>query len=416
MGFFGRLTTFFGSIGATSQNKGVQDTRPLIKVHKNTPDVGIDGALQVSSVWACIELISDMVGSLPIYVYSQSDGERELARDTKLWSVLHDSPNTRQTPMEFWQCMVMNFLFRGNAFARLERDAKGEVISMFLLASDQVDTKLLEDGSVVYCYYINGQAIIYSSDSILHWKDKGNGILGLSRIDYMMSSVNVAIGAQNVQAKSYSNDNRRSGVFSMDKSLTEKQREQIRKDFETLTESDNDSLLILEAGAKFEPLSLTPQESQLLETRRFSVEDIARWFGIPSILINDLSNRVPYGNNNDLIEFFYKFKLRSMLVSLEQTIKKRVMTRQQARSYTVEFGLDALLRSSLKDRMDIYAKAVQNGIYTRNFARQLENEPPVEGGDVLTAQSNLLPLNLLGKVKVSAQDKINGDETTTVAQ
>lgn len=414
MGFFGRLTTFFGSIGATSQNKGVQDTGPLINVHKNTADVGIDGALQVSSVWACMELISDIVASLPIYVYTQDNGNRELARDSKLWAILHETPNTRQTPMEFWQCMTMNFVLRGNAFARLQRDSNGEVTGMFLLATDQVDTKLLEDGSVVYHYYLNGEVIVYSSESIFHWKDKGNGILGLSRLDYMMSSVGVAIGAQNVQAKSYSNDNRRAGVFSIDKNLTEKQREQVRRDFKTLTESDNDSLLILEAGTDFKPLSLTPQESQLLETRRFSTEDIARWFGIPSILINDLSNRVPYGNNNDLVEFFYKFKLRSMLVSLEQAIEKRIMTRQQRRRFNVEFGLDALLRSSLKDRMDIYAKAVQNGIYTRNFARQLENEPALAGGDMLTAQTNLVPLEMLGKVK--EQQRTNGDETTTVAQ
>jgi HK97 family phage portal protein len=312
--------------------------------------------------------------------------------------------------MEFWQCMVMNFILRGNAYARLDRDSNGEVVAMWILASDQVEVKLLDDGSIVYNYYINGQFVVYSSDSILHWKDKGNGILGLSRLDYMASSVGVSINAQNAQSKLYNNDNKRSGVFSMDKTLTDKQREQIRENFAGLTEQGQDDLLILEAGAKFEPLSLTPAEAQLLETRRFSVEDIARWFGVPSILINDLSNRVPYGNNNDLVEFFYKFKLRSLLVSLEQALQKRVLTRQQRLTKTIEFGLDALLRSSLEKRMEIYAKAVQNGIYTRNFARQLENEPPIAGGDILTAQSNLVPLDMLGKVK-----PVN-NTTDTVAQ
>lgn len=399
MSFFGRITSFFGAIGSTTQNQGIQDTRPIINAYKNTKDYGIDGAMQVSSVWACVELVTDIIASLPIYVYQSKDGVRELARNETLWRLLHVTPNSYQTPMEFWQFMVFNYLLRGNAYARLVRSPNGEVIAMIPLASDQIQVTILKDGSVSYEYYIDGNVIIYSQDSIFHWKDKGNGVVGMSRIDYMKSSVGVAINVQTLFNKLYTNDNKRSGVFSMDKTLTEKQRTQIRENFKALTESNNDDLLIMEAGAKFEALSLTPAESQMLETHRFSVEDIARWFGIPSILINDLSNRVPYGNNGDLVEFFYKFKLRSMLVSAEQSLTKRVMTRNQQSNLTIEFGLDALLRSSLKDRMEIYAKATQNGIYTRNFARQLENEPPLAGGDILTAQSNLVPLDMLGKVK-----------------
>ena len=244
--------------------------------------------------------------------------------------------------------------------------------------------------------------VVYSADSILHIKDKGNGIIGMSRLDYMAASVNVAINAQNVSGKLYSNDNKRAGVFSIDKTLTQTQREQIRTNFAGLVESGDDQLLVLEAGAKFEPLTLTPQEVQLIESRRFAVEDIARWFGIPSILINDLNNRVPYGNNSDLVEFFYKFKLRSMIVLFEQAIVRRVLNPAQRAAMSIEFGLDALLRSNLGTRMEIYAKGVQNGVYTRNFARQLENLPAIDGGDLLTAQTNLAPLDMLGKLKGSS--------------
>jgi HK97 family phage portal protein len=402
MSFFGRITSFFGAIGSTTQNRGVQDSRPLINVHKGAKDVGIDGAMQVSSVWASVELITDIIASLPIYIYEQKDGVRELARNSTLWRLLHVTPNAYMTPMEFWQFMVFNFILRGNAFARLTRSPNGEVISMNPLASDQVQVKVLNDGSIVYEYYIDGNVIVYGEDAIFHWKDKGNGIVGMGRIDYMKSSVGVAINAQNTFSKLYGNDNKRAGVFSIDKTLTQKQREQIRENFKGLSESNNDDLLVLEAGAKFQALSLTPQESQMLESLKFTVEDIARWFGIPSILINDLANRVPYGNNTDLVDFFYKFKLRSMLVGAEQALVKRVFTRQQKIDFSVEFGLDALLRSSLKDRMELYAKATQNGIKTRNECRQLENDPPMEGGDTLTAQSNLVPLEMLGKVKPSS--------------
>lgn len=412
MTFFGRFTSWLGAIGSTTQNKGIQDSRPAQTVYPKTKDITIDGALQVSAVWACVELISDVVASLPIYVYRMNNGVRELARDSNLWRLLHTKPNSRQTPMEFFQYMTMNFIMRGNAYARIERNSKGEAIALWPLAADQVQVTLLDDGSLTYEYYYDGKIIVYAQSSILHFRDKGNGVVGMSRLDYMRSTNNLAVNAQNLTNKLYANDNKRAGVFSIDKPMTPEQREMVRKNFAGLVEANNDDLFVLEAGAKFEPLTLTPAEVQLLETRRFSIEDIARWFGIPSILINDLTNRVPYGNNDDLIQFFYKFKLRSVLVNFEQALTARIMTFEERANLTIEFGLDALLRSSLKERMEIYSKAVQNGIYTRNFCRQLENEPPMDGGDMLTAQVNLAPLDMLGKMG----GNVSSDAPETVAQ
>lgn len=91
-----------------------------------------------------------------------------------------------------------------------------------------------------------------------------------------------------------------------------------------------------------------------------------------------------------------------MLVNIEQALRKRVLTSRQRAKYSVEFGFDALLRSNLKDRMEIYAKAVQNGLKSRNECRQLENDAPIAGGDDLTVQSNLIPISMLGKITTTA--------------
>lgn len=397
MTIFGRIFNWWGAIGSTTQSRGLQDTRPLTRVYTNAPDVGIDGALQVSAVWACVELLSDNLASLPIFVYRNRDGNRELARDTDLWRVLHSSPNPRHTPMEFMQFMCMNYMLRGNAYARIARNSAGETVGLYPLASDQVQVKVLENGSLVYEYNANSATIVYAESSILHLRDKGNGIIGMSRLDYMNSTLNVAINSQDTTNKTYLNDNRRPMVFMIDKALKQEQRDQIRQNFKGLTESGDDDLLVLEAGAKVEALSMTPAEVQLLETRKFSVEDISRWFGVPSVLINDLANRVPYGNNDDLIQIFYKFKLRPMIVNFEQAITKRVLTVQQRATMSVEFSIDAILRGSLKDRVEIYSKQLQNGMKSRNEIRQLENDPPMVGADDLTAQVNLVPVQMLGK-------------------
>lgn len=401
------LRRWFGNVGSTGQQDGVQLGEPFTRVYDNNRDYGIDGALQVSAVWASIELLTDNIASLPLFVYKKDasiEGHKTLARDTALWTLLHTSPNRRHTPMEFWQFMVMNYLFRGNAYARLVRNDLGEVIEMWPLASDQVEVDVLVDKTIVYKYQYEGQVAVYDEKSILHWRDKGNGIVGMSRLDYMRSSVGVAISAQNHTADVYNKSGKRPGVFMIDKLLTADQRTAIRNNYKGLTEGSDDDLLVLEAGAKFEPLSLTPADLQLLDTRKFSVEDIARWFGISSVMINDTNKTTTWGTGiSQLIEGFYKFRLRPMLESLEQCLERRVLTAGQRETYSVEFSLDAILRGSLADRLDAGAKGVQNGLYTRNEWRQLENLPKMEGGDLLTAQVNLAPVDQLGQSNANPQ-------------
>lgn len=399
--FFQTLRRYFGNVGATGQQDGIQYTEPLTKIYEQTPDYGIDGALQVSAVWASVELLSDNIASLPLFVYERElgpDGHKRIARDTQLYSLLHDSPNNRHTPMECWQYLVMNFILRGNGYARLVRNASGDVISMLPLSADQIEVEVLDDQSIIYKYYYEGQVAIYGAESMLHWRDKGNGVVGMSRLDYMRSTVNVAVNAQSHTAAVFRKSAKRPGVFMIDKLLSEEQRSAIRKNYKGLVEGSEDDLLVLEAGAKFEPLSMSPADVQLLQTRRFAVEDVARWFGVPSALINDTDKTTTWGTGIDqIIQGFYKFRLRPMLESLEQALEKRVLTAAQRRRYTVEFSLDAILRGSLKDRLETGSTAVQNGLITRNEWRQLENLPPIEGADVLTVQVNLTPIQSLGQ-------------------
>ena len=292
------MRRWFGNVGSTGQQEGIQYGEPFTKVYDINKDYGIDGALQVSAVWACVELLSDNIASLPLFVYERepgADGHKNLARGTELWKLLHDNPNRRNTPMEFWQFMTLNFILRGNAYARVVRNAAGEAIELLPLSSDQVEVEVDSTGKVIYKYSFEGKIIVYDERSILHWKDKGNGLYGMSRLDYMRSSVGVAISSQNHTEQGYRKSGRRPGVFMIDKLLTQEQREKIRKNYSGLVEGSDDDLLVLEAGAKFEPLSLSPADLQLLDTRKFAVEDIARWFGVSSVMINDTAKTTTWG-------------------------------------------------------------------------------------------------------------------------
>ena len=402
MAIFQSLRRWFGNPGSTGQHEGEQLTEPLTRAHPSAVRVyNVDSALQVSAVWACVELITDNISSLPIFVYEKEDenGNKNLARDSKLWLLLHTSPNRRHTPMEFWQFMVMNYLLRGNAYAKIVRDASGSAIELWPLAADQVIVKVLPDKSIVYEYTYEGQIFVYAEQTIFHWRDKGNGAVGMSRLDFMRSSVDVAVKAQDHAGRTFSKSGKRPGVFMIDKLLTDVQREAIRKNYAGLVEGANDDLLVLELGAKFESLGMSPADIQLLESRRFSVEDIARWFGVPSTLINDTAKTTTWGTGiTEMVQGFYKFRLRTILESIEQAIERRIFTPRERELYTVEFSLNGFLRGSLNERLDTGSKAVQNGLLTRNEWRQTENLPKQNGADVLTVQSNLIPLDKLGQV------------------
>jgi HK97 family phage portal protein len=409
------LTSFlgwFGWGGALGENTGKQSAGTTSALIEGAAPVSPDGAMQLSTVWACIWLLANVVASLPLFVYTSKNGKRELARDALLYQLLHDSPNARMTPVEFWVAMLLNLLLRGNAYARIERGANNEAIALWPMSADQVEVHVLGDGSVVYRYAIGSNIAVLAAESILHIKDIGNGTIGLDRLDHMRATTSEAANSQTAASNLFANGGKPSGILMIDRVLKPEQREAIRKNFGQMAEGSTSRLVVLEADMKYQQVNLTPEDQQLIETRRFSVEELCRWFGVPPVLVGH-SNVTAWGSGiEQLIDGFYKFTVRPALVRIEQAVTKRVLTPAQRARYTVEFSFDALLRASLKDRMEIYAKGAQNGIVTRNECRQLENLPPVDGGDQLTAQTNLAPLHMLGQVQGAA----HADQSDPVAQ
>lgn len=397
------LNTFrrwWGSAGAIGEHRGAQDGFPSAALVPDTANIGTDGALQISTVWACIERRAALVASLPFFVYEYTAvGQKDLARMSRLYALLHDSPNNRMTPFEFWRAMMINHDLRGNAYARIERDTTGEAFALWPMPADQVQAVVLNDGAMVYEYQIDGNVAVFAAENVLHLKNLGNGTVGLSKLDYMRATTDEAAKAQQSASRIFGNGGKPSGVLMVDSVLKPDQRTQIQERFAEMVTGPVSRLYVLEANMKYQQVSLAPEDVQLLETRRFTVEEFCRWMDVPPVLVHH-SNVTTWGSAVDVImDGFYKLTIRPLLVSIEQAVRKRVMTPRQRATLTAEFSFDALLRGSLKDRMDIYARAVQNGLKTRNECRQLENDPPLDGADELTAQTNLAPLAMLGTMQ-----------------
>lgn len=371
-----------------------------------------DAAMQVSTVYACVSLLARVISSLPLMVYeTMPDGRRKLARDSRLWMVLHSRPNDVMTPRDFWSTMIMHWAMRGNAYAQIIRDSSGDLISLWPLSPDQTEVFVDENGQVAYKYQKDGQTYILGLDDVFHIKDIGNGLIGLSKLSFMSSSVKEATDTQKFATANAENYGKPSGILTVDHILKKdkngvNERDRIRQSLYDFRTGGSSKIVVLEADMKFNPVTLTPEESQLIENRRFSVEEICRWFGVPPVLIG-ASGATTWGSGiSEITSGFVKFTIGPMLVSIEQALRSRVFTLDERMTMQAEFSLDALMRGDITSRYQAYATAVQNGFKTRNEVRQLENDEPVEGGDMLTAQTNLAPLDKLGQVAGGSQTQI----------
>jgi HK97 family phage portal protein len=302
------------------------------------------------------------------------------------------------TPFEFWRAMMMNHDLRGNAYARIDRDDNGEAVAMWPMPADQVETIVLPDGSMVYKYCIGNDIAILSADNVLHLKNLGNGTVGMAKLEFMRATTDEAAKAQGAAATMFGSGGKPTGVLMVDKVLDPAQRKAVQERFAEMAAGSTNRLWVLEASMKYEQVSMSPEQQQLLETRNYGVEELCRWLDTPPVLVHH-SNVTAWGTGiYEIKDGFYTLAIRPMVINIEQAVRKRVLTARQRASMTVEFSLDALLRGDPTKRADINAKNVQNGLKTRAEIRQLEGDPFIPGTDVLTAQSNLVPLDMLGRI------------------
>ena len=397
MAIWQNIWTWLGGSGS-SRNAGDQTSGPMGYATASPVEVTEDSAMQLSAVWACVRLLSETVASLPVNVYRKTPKGRELAPDHWLSLLMARKPNRYQTKVEFFETLMLNLALHGNAYAKITK-VGGQIRSLLPLMASQIETKLLPDGSVVHLYHADGNVDVLSSDSVWHVKLYGNGIVGKSPLAFGRNMFGIAQAAEQSVGKIYANGGKPSGVLSFDRLLTPAQRASVRENFATLTTGTDDRLLVIEQGMKFDAVSMSPQDIELLASRKHQIDEIARWFGVPSILINQNEGTTTLGSSAaEIISGFYKLNLRPYLERIEASVKTWLFTPEEANQYEFEFDFEGLLRSDLKSRLEGYRTAVAGTILTPNEVRRIEGWPRVDGGDVLLSQVNMTPIEKLGQV------------------
>lgn len=389
MGWLSRM--FGGSGGLSNSELGAQSIGPTTQKTDSGLVVTNEKALQQPTLWACCRLLTENVCATPLHVYERvNENERRRTSDHYLYDLLKYSPNALMNPLEFREAMTLSLVLWGNAYAQVARDKSGKPVSLLPLHPDMVTT-VREAGTLTYHYKTREREYIFSKDSILHIKGFGiDGTVGLSPIFYARNSLGISVSADKYASKAFSSNGRPPGFISIDRTLTPDQREKLREIYSNASVDDS-GMWVFEAGASWHPIGVNPDEVQMLESRVFQLSELSRFFLIPPHLIGALDKSTSWGSGIEQQNIgFLTYVLRPYFNRWESGINHSLLSRQDFRKFYVEHGVEGFLRADSAGRAAFYASAAQNGWMTRNEIRVRENLPPMEGGNELTIQSNLM--------------------------
>lgn len=364
--------------------------------------VGPDAAMQLSAWWACIRLISETIATLPLILYRRTGNSRliaNIAADHPLFVILHDSPNVDQTATEFWGQMVAGLCMWGNCYAQ-KGFFNGKLVSLTPMPSGETVVVRVE-GRLRYRFTDRGKAYDLPEAEVMHIRAFGmGGDMGLSPVAYARQTLGIATAVGKAAGEVYAKGLRSKGFFTFPTLLTPEQRVQAHKSLvERYSGPGAPNIGVLEAGVKFEGTNINPEDAEMLMSWRFTVEEICRWFGVPPILIGHaVEGQTMFGSGVEQINLgWLTYGLRPFLLRIEKRITKSLIVPAEQASIYAEHVVEGLLRADSKTRSEIFSRDVQNGLKSRNEARAKDNLPPVPGGDTLTVQSALIPLDKVGQ-------------------
>lgn len=365
------------------------------------PIVSAEAIMQLSTVWACTSATAQLIASLPCGIYERLPGGGKRRIDSELENILFHRPNTTQTGVEFWEAAVLQMMVGGNAYSRRLRVGPRMVGLEPLL---KVKPKR-RDGRFVYEVRDGGKVETLRAEDVLHLRGFGAGDgLGLSVVRYGVQSLGAALAADRSSGRVFSNGLQPSGVLQTDQKLEPDQRAQLQTLLNTYSGSDRaGKAMVLESGLSWQSVQWNPEDAQLLETRRFQVEDICRWFGIPPVVIgHSASGQTMWGSGVEMVMLSWlQTGINPLLRRIEARLNADVIPPAQRRRWFFEFNREAMLQMDSKAKAEFLSRMATSGTMTANERRSKLNLPPHSdpAANDLLAQTALAPLETLGEPK-----------------
>lgn len=349
-----------------------------------------DSAQSVAACYAAVALIAEAIGSLPLRLYRRGDDDaRNVAAEHPLASVLHRTPNDMQCATEFWEWMVSSMLLTGNAYARVTRGYDGQVRSLWPLVTERVT--VLRKGEAIAGYGYtdsNGQHERLLPAEVFHLRHRAGSdpLIGVSPIQASRAVIQLAQAEAQHGQSVWDNGTKASGILSFAGKLKPEQRQAIAASWATQHAGGLNAgkVPILEEGTQYQPISMSLADSDYIASRAFSVQEVARLFKIPPLMLADMSG-ANYSVSESMNRWFATHTLGRHLSAIEGAINRQLLTPVAARTLYSEFSLEGLLRGASTERAAFYSSAIASGWMKPSEARSLENMKALPGIDDLVS-------------------------------
>ena len=394
----GRLF-FFGLFRARDKPQDSVSAAPVFYfgTSGSGKSVTVQSAIQLSTVYACVRVISETIASLPLGIYETVNDGNEKATDHPLYRLLHDEPNSEMTSFVFREVMLAHLLLYGNSYSQIIRSGKNQVIGLYPLLPDHMDVDRDSKGNLTYTYTTSdGKTVSIKPRDVLHIPGLGfDGVMGYSPIALEKNAIGLGIASEEYGSKFFSNGARPSGILTHPNTV--KNPKALRESWNSAYggSSNSNRVAILEEGMKFEPIAIPNNEAQFLETRKFQVDEICRIFRVPPHLVGNLEHATFSNIEHQSIDFAVH-TIRPWLVRIEQAMNRALLSEQEKGRFFVQFNIDGLMRGDYKSRMEGYAIGRQNGWLSANDIRALENQNPIpadQGGDAYLVNGNMISIS-----------------------
>lgn len=352
-------------------------------------------AMQTTAVYACVRILAEAVASLPLHVYEyQDDGGKKLVHDHPLYYLLHDEPNPEMTSFVFRETLMSHLLIWGNAYAQIIRDGAGRVLGLYPLLPDKMDVQRDDHGNIYYVYSRNSDEnpmfkeygdIRLKAEDVLHIPGLGfDGLIGYSPIAMAKNAVGMTLACEEYGASFFANGANPGGVLEHPGVL--KDPSKVRESWNSVYRGVNNAhkIAVLEEGMKYQQIGIPPEEAQFLETRKFQINEIARLYRIPPHMVGDL-DKSSFSNIEQQSLEFVKYTLDPWVIRWEQSLQRSLLLPGEKGKYFIKLNVDGLLRGDYQSRMNGYAVGRQNGWFSANDIREMENMNPIpdeQGGNL----------------------------------
>ena len=355
-------------------------------IYSNGIDAGVtvnsDTALRFTAVFAAIKIISENIASLPKSVMVEDEAGGFRVADHPAHTLIYDRPNGYMDVFTFWFTIIGWLLGRGNAFGILRYDA-GRLVAIDPVSPDWVKVVLI-NGEKMYVVkatdpdfaFLNGT---YLDFEMLHFMlFTRDGIVGVDPISYNAAAIGEGIAAQKYTADFFRTGGAIKGTLETDQALGDEDYDKFMAHYQS--SATNGSTPLLEYGFKYKAVSISPEASQLLQSKTFSINDIARIFGIPPHMLAELSHAT-FSNIEQQNIFFGEYSLRPICKRLEKQLELKLFTDAERGKFHVKFDLNGLMRGDASARSVFYEKGINTGWLTPNEAREFEGMKRLPGLD-----------------------------------